>query len=269
MAPAGERPTPILSDGIVTLRPLDARDIPDITAAGQDPQVIESSDLPTPFTPEDATDLVSGGEVAPDHAAPVTWALTVLPDDRWSGSVSLLPDGCAGARVGSLLAPWARGSGHLPRALRLACAWGFSTLGLEVVTWSAYAGDDLAMNAARQVGFRIPRHVFGSFGVQRGRRRDCWIGTLTPDDLRTAARLAEARRDYLGPELTRREVDVLRQLARGLANRAVAAELGISENTVKNHVRSILEKLQASSRSEAVVRALNLGIVSLPADQPR
>lgn len=90
------------------------------------------------------------------------------------------------------------------------------------------------------------------------------MGTLTPDDLVTSVRVAEARRDYLGPDLTRRELDVLRRLARGEANRAIAVELGISENTVKNHVRSILEKLQASSRSEAVVSALRLGIVALP-----
>ncbi len=55
------------------------------------------------------------------------------------------------------------------------------------------------------------------------------------------------------PRLTDREMEVLRLVARGLNNRDIAKELFISENTVKNHVRNILEKLQLHSRMEAVV----------------
>ena len=58
------------------------------------------------------------------------------------------------------------------------------------------------------------------------------------------------------PKLTAREMEVLRQVARGMNNRDIASELFISENTVKNHVRNILEKLQLHSRMEAVVYAV-------------
>ncbi|MQA95969.1 MAG: response regulator [Streptosporangiales bacterium] len=58
------------------------------------------------------------------------------------------------------------------------------------------------------------------------------------------------------PKLTDREMEVLRLVARGLNNRDIAKELFISENTVKNHVRNILEKLQLHSRMEAVVYAV-------------
>ena len=58
------------------------------------------------------------------------------------------------------------------------------------------------------------------------------------------------------PKLTRREMEVLRLLARGMNNRDIAASLYISENTVKNHVRNILEKLQLHSRMQAVVYAV-------------
>ena len=58
------------------------------------------------------------------------------------------------------------------------------------------------------------------------------------------------------PRLTDREIQVLRLVARGMNNRDIAKELFISENTVKNHVRNILEKLQIHSRMEAVMVAV-------------
>jgi DNA-binding NarL/FixJ family response regulator len=67
----------------------------------------------------------------------------------------------------------------------------------------------------------------------------------------------------LSREFTPRELEVLRFLAEGLTNKAIAPRLGISEHTVKFHVNSILGKLGAQSRTEAVVRATRLGLISL------
>ncbi len=64
-------------------------------------------------------------------------------------------------------------------------------------------------------------------------------------------------------KLTERELDVLRLVAKGLSNRDVAQQLAISENTVKNHVRNMLEKLQLHSRMEAVMYAVREKIVEL------
>ncbi|GAB2685450.1 response regulator [Thalassiella azotivora] len=77
------------------------------------------------------------------------------------------------------------------------------------------------------------------------------------------SRRAESRAPVPVPRLTDRELEVLRLVARGMANRDIAAELFISENTVKNHVRNILEKLQLHSRMEAVVYAVREKILDL------
>ncbi len=80
--------------------------------------------------------------------------------------------------------------------------------------------------------------------------------------------LAELARPATAPaadpdpdHLTERERDVLRLVVRGLRNKEIAAELGISENTAKFHLRNILDKLHAQSRAEVVARAMREGLV--------
>ena len=64
-------------------------------------------------------------------------------------------------------------------------------------------------------------------------------------------------------ELTRREIEVLRLLARGFGNKGIAGRLGISEHTAKFHISSILGKLAVSSRTEAVTEGLRRGLILL------
>jgi DNA-binding NarL/FixJ family response regulator len=68
----------------------------------------------------------------------------------------------------------------------------------------------------------------------------------------------------LGSDLTPRELEVLRLAARGLANAAIANELHLSVNTVRNHVQNAITKLQAHSKLEAVAVAVREGIISFP-----
>ena len=84
------------------------------------------------------------------------------------------------------------------------------------------------------------------------------VGTAGPpasDDAYDEAAVDEA--------LTPREVQVLELLAEGLANKAIAARLGISDQTVKFHVASISGKLGAANRTDAVRRAVRRGLISL------
>ena len=64
-------------------------------------------------------------------------------------------------------------------------------------------------------------------------------------------------------KLTNRELDVLRLMARGRRNEEIAAELVVTEQTVKNHVTNIFRKLDVETRVEAVLYALRAGLVSL------
>lgn len=66
-------------------------------------------------------------------------------------------------------------------------------------------------------------------------------------------------------QLTARELQVLRLVAKGFSNREIAEELFISENTVKNHIRNMLEKLQMKSRMEAAMYAVRSNLLDDPA----
>lgn len=65
-----------------------------------------------------------------------------------------------------------------------------------------------------------------------------------------------------GDPLTDRELDVLRLAAKGFTNKAIGMQLGISDRTVQGHLAHIFDKMQATSRTEAVMRAVSLGWIS-------
>lgn len=85
------------------------------------------------------------------------------------------------------------------------------------------------------------------------------VGAALLDRIASAGRAA---RETVG-QLTSREHEILGHMADGKGNRAIADALFISENTVRNHVRNVLDKLQARTRTEAVVRAVRAGLIRL------
>jgi DNA-binding NarL/FixJ family response regulator len=83
-------------------------------------------------------------------------------------------------------------------------------------------------------------------------------------DLGAAAVLVAPREPLVAPEaLTAREREVLELLAEGLPNKAIAARLGLSDQTVKFHLGSISGKLGAMNRTDAVRRAVRQGLIAL------
>ena len=86
---------------------------------------------------------------------------------------------------------------------------------------------------------------------------------LPPELLATLLHEAPPADDVLKAQLTRRELEVLAEMADGASNKAIARQLGISFHTAKFHVAAILAKLDADSRTEAVAKAAQSGLVML------
>jgi two-component system NarL family response regulator len=90
------------------------------------------------------------------------------------------------------------------------------------------------------------------------------IRSVSADQPYTSSQVAaKAIRRMALPSLTQRELDVLQQLAQGRSNKDIARRLNISEGTAKTHVKAILTKLDAISRTEAVAVAHQRGLVHL------
>jgi DNA-binding NarL/FixJ family response regulator len=85
-------------------------------------------------------------------------------------------------------------------------------------------------------------------------------GTYVDSDL--AGALAASAADDHGPRLTQRERQVLSLVSAGNTNERVAAELGISAETVQSHIRNVMSKLDADTRTEAVATALRQSLIS-------
>jgi DNA-binding NarL/FixJ family response regulator len=92
-----------------------------------------------------------------------------------------------------------------------------------------------------------------------------WVGApgLVGDLLRMSGRRESPGDDSPIEPLTAREMQVVQLMAQGLANKQIALALGISEHTVKFHLSSLYAKLGISSRTEAVKRGIELGLISL------
>jgi DNA-binding NarL/FixJ family response regulator len=82
---------------------------------------------------------------------------------------------------------------------------------------------------------------------------------LSPRDLEAMLPAAQPARTI--EALSPREIEVLGMMAEGISNKEIAARMGISEHTVKFHVASIMGKLHAGTRTEAVMLGVRLGLI--------
>ncbi|MEA2785687.1 MAG: hypothetical protein QOF71_1791 [Candidatus Eremiobacteraeota bacterium] len=129
----------------------------------------------------------------------------------------------------------------------------------RIVIFSAYAGEERVATAFERGADSYVLKGTPSDELVAVIRAVAAGGTLIPPDI--AAQLARAVRQPRRDRLTERERETLALLAEGLANRAIAERLGITERTVKFHVAEILARLGASNRAQAVAIAKTRGIV--------
>ena len=132
----------------------------------------------------------------------------------------------------------------------------------KIIVLSTYAGDVQVLRAikAGARGYIVKGHVHRELldairSVHAGHKR------IPPE---IAAELAEHAAD---DQLSSREIDVLRLIGAGNANKQIADKLSIGETTVKNHISNILSKLGANDRAHAVTIALQRGIIELDVRQ--
>ena len=131
--------------------------------------------------------------------------------------------------------------------------------GARIIVLTTYTGDAQVLRALK-AGARgyvlkgqVHRELLDAIrAVHAGQKR-------IPAEI--ASELAERAAD---DELTQREIEVLQSIAAGNANKVIADELSISQDTVKSHVSSILSKLGANDRTHAVMIGLQRGIIELP-----
>jgi DNA-binding NarL/FixJ family response regulator len=128
----------------------------------------------------------------------------------------------------------------------------------RIIVLTTYAGDIQVVRAlkAGARGYILKGHVRRELldtirAVHAGQKR------IPPE---VAAELAEHATDE---RLTSREIDVLRLIATGNANKEIAAQLSIAEDTVKSHITNIMAKLDANDRTHAVTIGLKRGIIVL------
>jgi DNA-binding NarL/FixJ family response regulator len=127
----------------------------------------------------------------------------------------------------------------------------------------------------------ISKHDEDLFGAIAAGADGYLLKNAEPEELRKAIMQVAEGKSVISPEVTRRvlqviqsgqgvpseaglskrEMEVLDCLANGMTSAQIAAELFITENTVKTHVRHILDKLEASNRAEAVSKAIQMGII--------
>jgi RNA polymerase sigma factor (sigma-70 family) len=93
-----------------------------------------------------------------------------------------------------------------------------------------------------------------------------FVASRVLDQFRELARIDQNADSVFSP-LTPREVEILDCVARGNSNKEIASILGISDQTVKNHITSILRKLQVNDRTQAVIYALRHGWIKLGSEE--
>ncbi|HEV2780973.1 MAG TPA: GNAT family N-acetyltransferase [Actinophytocola sp.] len=171
--------------GRLTLRPFTTADVPWVYEVSQDP-MLQHFVLEQPVSPYRMADA----RFFVERLAIATW-------DSGTRAELVAEDAATGARLGRVglgltmpgigeigywTDPGVRGRGVATDAVRAACRWAFTTLGLELIAWRAEVGNVASRRVAEKVGFRVEATLRKAVR-HRGVLVDAWVGSLLPDEL--------------------------------------------------------------------------------------
>jgi len=171
-----------LSDDRLLLRLPTEADVDEITRACQDEELQRWIPVPVPYEREHAAEWVAGGPGSWAEDDELRWVVTDRADGRLLGAMGLHPRDATMREIGFWAAPWARGSGVMTAAGRLACRWGFEDLGLGRIEWWAGVGNQASWRVAEKLGFRREGTCRARL-LHRGERLDGWVAGLLPGEL--------------------------------------------------------------------------------------
>jgi RimJ/RimL family protein N-acetyltransferase len=175
-----------LIDGDTALRAWRDSDLNSLVAACQDREISRWTRVPYPYGPSDARNYLLQRHDALHAGASAPFAVVAAEDrDRLLGSISLMRFSWQNARaeVGYWLAGYARGHGHMTRAVRLITNWGFVHLGLHRIELMAATGNPGSQRVAERAGF-TREAVLRSYMVGSGGRDDMVAFGLLATDVR-------------------------------------------------------------------------------------
>jgi RimJ/RimL family protein N-acetyltransferase len=173
-----------LTTARLVLRTVGPKDTDAVYEAAQDPDIQRWTTIPSPYLREHAEAFA--GQVVPDgwaDASMFTFGVFLLPSDELVGMLGLTMRSLGVAEIGFWAAKEHRGNGYITEATLGASRWAFTQLSVDRVEWRAEVGNAGSRAVAERAGFTI-EGVLRSAINNKGVRRDCWVGSLLPSDLR-------------------------------------------------------------------------------------
>jgi RimJ/RimL family protein N-acetyltransferase len=162
-----------IADGEVLLRPRTEDDIPAITAACQDPEIVRWTEVPSPYTEDDAREFIRRGPGAQAIVDARTGEFLGTIGWRWVD---------ANVQVGYWVKREARGRGVATRALALISRWAFDELGARRVQLITDVENVASQRVAEKAGFQR-EGLLRAYAELKGRRPDFHMYSLLPGDL--------------------------------------------------------------------------------------
>jgi RimJ/RimL family protein N-acetyltransferase len=183
-APTIALPSEPLTEGETALRPWRESDVAPLVAICRDEEITRWTRVPTVYGITAARAWVQESRALARGGISAPFAIVSASAGDLLGSISLMRFSWEHVRgeVGYLLAPQARGRGHATRAVRLICAWGFATLGLERIELLAATGNLASQRVAERAGF-TREAVLRRYNLLREAKFDMVAFGLLPGEL--------------------------------------------------------------------------------------